>query len=314
MDNNYLLYNNVNIEDSLTPKNIYSNDKSNCLNICSSEDNCQGLNIKNPVCENNNTLTECTNQKLGGGIININPINLTQYNCKFLSNINNTNYVIDSENNTTYVKKEHADNINNLDLTKQYYLKINNVYFGTKKKQNQIFLIPVNDIQSASIFTFNKNNNIIETNTGKCLQINGDYLIFDDCIQDNLNQQFIYESKTNTFRPVTNTFTNNLCLSLNGENSLVLEECNYINKNNQEVYIEAKTFSKSGIKENFEYDNFESNNFGNLKKINFCSNTIYKTIVTLILCGILIYFIWYLTRKQYKDNNETDVQTSSIIN
>ena len=307
MDSNYLLYNDVNIEDSLKPKNMFSKDKSKCLNICSSEDYCQGLNIENPACENNNTLTECINKKLNNGILNINPEDLSKYNCKFLSNINKTNYVTNSENNTSYVKKEYADNINNLDLSRQYHLKINNIYFGTHIKQNQIFLIPVNEILSASIFMFNKNGNIIETNTGKCLQSNGENLILQDCIEDNLSQQFIYESKSNTIRPITNTFKNNLCLSLNNANSLVLEDCN--NNNNQQVNVEAITDSHSRISEKFESDNFL-----NLKKINFCSNTIYKTIVTLILCGILIYFIWYLTRKQYKDNNETDIQTSSIIN
>lgn len=314
MESNYLLYNNVNIDDSLTPKYIYSKDKSKCLNICLSENNCQGVNITNPICENNNNLTECINKNLTNGISNINTKDLTNYNCKFLSNINKTNYVIESENNTSYIKKEYANNINGLDLSKQYYLKINNNYFGIQKKHNQIFLVPVNDITSASVFTFNNNHNIIETKTGKCLQTNGNYLILDNCIQDNSNQQFIYENKSNTIRPLTNTFGDNLCISLNKSGFFVLEECNCGDNIDQQVNIELKQESSSGLKENFESENFESENFGDLKKINFCSNTIYKTIVTLILCGILIYFIWYLTRKQYKDNNETDIETSFIIN
>ena len=35
--------------------------------------------------------------------------------------------------------------------------------------------------------------------------------------------------------------------------------------------------------------------------INYCSNPIYKTIVLIILVGILIYFIWFVSRKQYTD-------------
>ena len=309
MDSNYLLYNRVNIEDTPIPNYIFSENKENCLKICSSEDNCQGLNISNPICENNDSLTDCVNLKLNNSISNTTSEDLTKYNCKFLSNINKTNYVINSENNTSFVKKEYANNINDLDITKQYYLKINNIYLGTILKYNIIFLVPVTDIKSASVFILNKNNNIIETKTGKCLQTNGDYLILEDYVQDNLNQQFIYESKSNTIRPITNIFNNNLCFTLNNTDFVVLEECNYNNNNNQQVNVEVNTLSNLGLKENFKLDNFY-----NLQKINFCSNTIYKTVITIILCGILIYFIWYLTRKQYKDNNDTDIQTSSIIN
>ncbi len=34
---------------------------------------------------------------------------------------------------------------------------------------------------------------------------------------------------------------------------------------------------------------------------NFCSNPLYKTIITLVLFGILLYLIWYLCKKQYYD-------------
>lgn len=65
------------------------------------------------------------------------------------------------------------------------------------------------------------------------------------------------------------------------------------------------------LKENFDLkENFESGDIGELKKVNFCSNAIYKTIITLILTCILIYFIWYLCKKQYKDNNDSSILTT----
>jgi hypothetical protein len=40
-----------------------------------------------------------------------------------------------------------------------------------------------------------------------------------------------------------------------------------------------------------------------IDNINYCSNPVYKTIVFTILLGILIYFIWFVTRKKYTDND-----------
>ncbi len=51
-------------------------------------------------------------------------------------------------------------------------------------------------------------------------------------------------------------------------------------------------------------ENNENNKY--LKKqidnINYCSNPVYKTIIFTILLGILIYFIWFVIRKQYSDD------------
>jgi len=51
-----------------------------------------------------------------------------------------------------------------------------------------------------------------------------------------------------------------------------------------------------------EYENFKSLRKqieNKLDDINYCSNPLYKTIVFIILVGILIYFIWFVSRKQY---------------
>lgn len=41
-----------------------------------------------------------------------------------------------------------------------------------------------------------------------------------------------------------------------------------------------------------------------IENIEYCSNPVYKTIVFLILMGILIYFIWFVSRKRYFEDNE----------
>lgn len=324
MENNYLLYKNISISDSQKPKYHFSKDESSCVNMCLSENNCQGIMITNPVCKNEHLLNKCVEENLkngiGDNINNISSENLSKYNCKLLTNINNTDYILNSDNNTTYIKKKYINKINNISLNKQYYLKINNFYIGISNQNNQIFLIPVKNVINASMFKFNLDGNIIESKSGKCIQVNGNYLILENCLQDNLEQQFIYESKSNTIRPQINIFDNNngnQCISISLDNSdkIILEECNYKNNINQEIITKLGqnlTKSNSNLEENSNSEknlnleeNFESSgDIGNLKKVNFCSNAIYKTIITLILTCILIYFIWYLCKKQYKDNNE----------
>lgn len=320
MDSDYLIYNFVNIEDSPKPKNIFLKNKDYCLNICGSNTDCQGVNIAKPKCENSNILDECVKSNMNNGISNITPKNLTEYNCTFLTNINNTNYVTNSENNNSFIKKQYGNNLNNISLNQKYYLKINDKYIGIDSKSNFIFLVNFNEISSASIFQFNNNGNIIETKSNKCIEINGDYLVLKDCIQDNISQEFIYENKSNTIRPLNDNFVKNLCFSLdkkNTSNNIVLEECDYLNNTSQSIQTKIETELETNINTTYSKENFKSDkdNFNDLKKINFCSNAIYKTIVTLILCCILIYLIWYLTRKQYKDIGESDIFVkSSIIN
>lgn len=307
MDSNYLIYNSVNIKDSPIPTSFFSKDENNCIEICNSEINCQGVNITKPKCESDNISDPCVKSNTTNGIGGIEPKNLTNFNCVFLKNINGTNYVESSENNDSWIKKNYGNNLNNISFDQKYYLKINGKYVGIEKKKNQIFLTYSNDLTSGSIFQFNSNGNLIETKTGKCIQTNGNYLILKDCIQDDVTQEFIYESKSNTIRPVTNNPNINLCFSLginmginmqnqNESNNIVLEECNYANNKNQSVETELNP--KSVLEPFYS----KKNNLNELKEINFCSNAIYKTIVTLILFCILIYFIWYLIRKKYKDD------------
>lgn len=301
---NYLLYNNVNIEDIANPHYIYVKDKNECVNLCSSENNCQGVNIEKPT----------MNDEINNNIIK--PNNLTKLKCKFIKNLNNSNYIIESENNTTLIKKDYLNISDILDINKEYHLKINGHYVGIENKNNQLFLVLIDEDNlniTKSIFKFNHNGNIIDTQYNKCIQTNGNYLILQDYIPDNPAQEFIFENKTNTLRPKTNQFRNtykdDYCLDIKFEN-IVMDICDYKNKNQ---YIDIEPISE--IKEEFKSD-VEIDELEKLTKINFCSNIIYKTIVTLILLGILIYFIWFLIRKKYKDNIDinSNLFTSRIIN
>ena len=59
--------------------------------------------------------------------------------------------------------------------------------------------------------------------------------------------------------------------------------------------------------ENFKsYDDKIRDKFND---INFCSNPIYRTFVFIVFYGILIYFIWFVSRKQYTD----DIDINDII-
>lgn len=52
-----------------------------------------------------------------------------------------------------------------------------------------------------------------------------------------------------------------------------------------------------------------------IENIEYCSNPVYKTIIFLILVGILIFFIWFVSRKRYFEDNEyNDISTSTPFN
>lgn len=307
MESDYLTYNFVNIEDKQNSTNFFVKDKTSCMKICDTDINCQGVNIVNPICYSVNdnisktNVNQCIKSHINNGIENLKTENLTKYNCNLLTNINQTNYIADCSNNNSFVKKKYVNNLNNLLPNYKYYLKINNKYIGIQNQKNLFFLVNVDEKNVASIFQFNNKGNLIETKTNKCVQINGNYLVLGDCIQENESQIFIYENKTNTIRPSSNILNNNLCFSTNNNesNNIVLEKCNYTNNKNQNILYESD-------KENFMSERYDLKNLNN---INFCSNVIYKTTITLILCCILIYFIWYLTRKQYNYNNDFDNKT-----
>jgi hypothetical protein len=246
------------------------------------------------------------------GIDNTKPENLSYFNCVFLKNINGTNYVYSSQNTDSFVKKQYGNNLNNISPNDKFYLKIDGKYITIQQSDGQIYLTWVPDVSNATSFKFNNNGNIIEPLSGKCVQINGNYLFLQHCIQDNVEQEFIYESKSNTIRPITNNLNKNLCFtlgskqnSIHGIQNIVLENCNFSDNKYQSI-----------DKQNLETFDSVNSDLNDLKKVNFCSNSVYKTIVTSILCCILIYFIWYLIKKEYKDNRNFDIfnKTSTIIN
>ena len=311
MDSSYLTYNNVKIIDNPHNSYIYSSDKINCLDKCILDKNCKGVNISTKQ----SNLTQSDNK------------NQNNYQCNFLNNITNlesSSYVFESENDDSYLKKLHVKITNN--QKKHYYLKINDKYLSVLDNRNLLSLIITNDVSDASIFEFDSNGKIIEINYKKCLQINGKYIILSDCEENNISQEFIYENKLNTIRPLgLDNLTNlsnlsNSCLSKNLSEMITLEPCEIKNNKNQAIKLNlinhdnlTKLETDQNQMENFKFG--PDANLSDLKNINYCSDPIYKIIVTIILLGILIYFIWYLTRKEYKDNdNIVFMEKSTIIN
>lgn len=73
---------------------------------------------------------------------------------------------------------------------------------------------------------------------------------------------------------------------------------NYINSTNS-----TNSNNLNGTKESFKLfrkkiiNKFDDSN-------DYCSNPMYRTIVFLILVGIIMYFIWFVSKKQYLDDIE----------
>ncbi len=65
---------------------------------------------------------------------------------------------------------------------------------------------------------------------------------------------------------------------------------------------------------NENFDKLNKLDFDNnylMGEINFCSNPVYKSIITIILSLIIIYFIWFLSRKQYLENYPDIIETTT---
>ncbi len=337
MNNNFIEYNQSNIITNPNEKIIYNKDTSNCLDDCKINIDCKGLVISNPICDINLPLSECINLVSDIDILNVKPQNLYEPKCKFISDTNNLSQIYNSNKHTTYLKNKYVNNLNyQIDLSKSYYLKINNKYLSTNDEFSNMFLITQDNIEKACLFKFNSDNNIIETKTKKCLQTNGKYLILTDCDNFSSNQKFIYENKLNSIRPINFSDGNYVsCLGLPNksninnpninnqnnyinfdsdilsDNRIVLEECKFTPKQNiqiEEENISINDKSKSNTNENFtSLAQLEKK----IENIEYCSNPIYKSVVFIILIGILIYLIWFVSRKRFFEdidyNNETSL-------
>ena len=315
MNNNFLYYNKINVNGNPNDKIIYNNDTGICLNKCVSDNNCQGVTISNPQCGKNMTFSECIGLFTDIDILNTNPENLYKPKCKFLSNVENSNQVYFTEENKSYIKNKYGNMLNfKIDTSKYYYLKINEKYLGVNNELNSLFLIFVNSLNDASLFKFNSDGNIIELKSSKCLQTNGNYIILADCDNNLITQNFIYENKFNSIRPINFIQDNKMfCIDV-GENNetggrIKLVECNY--SATQTVYAELKEYEKHEKQKKIDeqneqlYENFKSFRKqieNKMDDVNFCSDPVYKTIVFIVLVLILIYFIWFITRKQYSDD------------
>lgn len=326
MDNIFFKYNKTNIIDKPNDIIIYSSNTIDCINSCELNENCKGVVISHPICENNLPFSECIGLINDIDILNSRPENLYNSKCKFMTNIDNRNNIINnSSKDTSYIKTKYSNMLNsNIDSSKLYYLKINNLYLSINSELGLLFLTTSNDIESAGLFKFNSDGNIIETKSQKCLQINGEYIILTECGNNIKEQKFIYENKFNSIRPIATLDKNNsLCLSLGLEmdNRIELEECVYSQTQNiQNIQFNENTKLEINQMPYLNTNKLESTdkneNFSSLKQlekkienIDFCSNPVYKTIVFLIILGILIYFIWFVSRKNYLDDNDIEVST-----
>lgn len=85
------------------------------------------------------------------------------------------------------------------------------------------------------------------------------------------------------------------------------EDNTYIHNKSMNDFLMSKHIKTNEVNENFK--SLKNRIQNRLSDIEYCSNPVYKTIVVLILVGILIYFIWILIEKKNPDNMEINVST-----
>ena len=339
MDNNFIQYHQVQINTKPNEKNIFLDSDLECIGLCQNDTNCQGVSYYklNYIEDNKDTSI--------GNDVNTNPANFNKTNCGFLTNINSSNQITPSKNKTTLVKSKYLQLNGKLaNSNKTFYLKIGSKYLGISKNHNNLYLVSNDDILLASKFKFGSQNNIfVETETNKCLTINGVYIILDNCDEQSEKQKFIYENKLKTIRPsiihsvetsgsdsgiivlssldeTTNTqaqLTPQMCFTLNeinGDNRIRLVECDYeLNKIQKVTPIDTtdktnlNSTSNSNENEPFSSYVYEGEFDSIVDNVNFCSDPTYKIIITLILLGIIGFFIWFVSRKKYWDDKISDI-------
>lgn len=320
---NYLTINDtkINTNDNYI-KSHHATNISECVDNCNNNPNCSAIFINNPLCSKSteHTFSKCANKLNYNNSMQLNLIeqeNHYNFLCGFLEKNIQTNHTdhTDHTNQTNYpnqtdfamIKLSDNNLLNYID--KKFNIKISSnndfKYLSTQKIDNNLFLIQTDDINFANIFTINSHSNIVDVKTSKCITLNGKYLILSDFDIKNNDQQFIQDNLFNSIRVKTKPY---LSLSLNtdvSDKKIIIAENS--NRAVQSVQSVQSVQFLNIIEKNELFDSCSSNNgvddntlnFDKFEDINFCSNTYYKIIINLILYGIVLYFVWMITKKKF---------------
>jgi hypothetical protein len=282
--NKYVKYDDIYIKDDIESENNRTDNeleeltkkekreyKQECIKICANNKDCVGLNIDD------------------------------ENSCGLIKKLDGNNKIIRNEHNTSYIKRDAVKKYDD-NKGEDYMLKLNdNSYIKSKKVFGLDKLISTKNIKKANEFMFNKNGNIIDKETSKCIQKNGIYYILTNCDPNIEDQKFIVENELNTLRDNKNN-----CMTKNMESGeITSSKCNnYISKknNNQRVILgntkeNYETAHKNKFKNRDADDSDEIDSYNN--KTHICENYTYKIIINVVFgIIVLILFNYVITIKK----------------
>jgi len=262
---NYVKYNNLLLNDGTNKKETV-NLKTDCINKCSNNPNCQGVNIiTNNV--QNQVNTDGYNYQ-----------NVPQITCQYVSNICYSNTKNENANSTLYAKKNNSHLENNV----PYLLKNNNVCLSTKN--NNLGATNCNDINNVTPVLVNTDSNIIKVGMKGDICLNYDNngnLNLDKCNTFNPNHKFIYENVYNTLRPYN-------------DSSQCVNTTKITNNGNTNYKYITVPCTQSSSQNNVTFENYHNtiaDNIEHFQNKDYSTDMMYYVIYITLLCMIAFLVI-----------------------
>lgn len=185
---NYIKYDNLVLNDGTNAQETVNNE-NDCINKCSNNPNCQGVNIRK---NNQNQISED-----GYNYQNVLPVK-----CEYINNICYSNTKNKNNDSNFYAKKNNLHLENNT----PYLLKNNNICLSVSNN-NIVGGSSCNNIKNPTPVLFDTTHNTIKIGTkgDTCLNFDNNNLNLLKCNTFSPNQKFIYENVYNTLRPYNDT-------------------------------------------------------------------------------------------------------------
>jgi hypothetical protein len=236
---NYIKYNNLLVNDGTNVQSTVNNPQD-CINKCSNNPNCQGVNIKK-------------NDQPNVSDDGYNYQTVLPIKCEYINNICYSNTKSPNSDSNFYAKKNNS----HLETNVPYILKNNDKCLSIDKN-NIIIGSNCNDKKNLMPVTFDTTYNTIKIGSGSdsCLNFDGTKLNLLKCNDFSSGQKFVYENVYNTLRPYDDTtrcvHAKNMTSNGNSNYIFSVDPCEQLIGKNQTTFENYHTHVLSDSIEQFQ--------------------------------------------------------------